>query len=109
MRYLETMFNQSMMANLVLFEGLCVLVFLFSTSSTLSFEPVDLKVNFDSQSSPDFKVLLSGVEWLRSSVVSVRDNGQTWASNNNGKNLLKPMKQYTESGEDSLGEFDTTM
>ena len=97
------------MANLVLFEGLCVLIFLFSTSSTLSFEPVDLKVSFDGQTSPDFKVLLSGVEWLRSSVVSIRDNGQTWASNNNGKNLLKPMKQYTGSGEDSLGEYDTTM
>ena len=34
----------------------------------LVFKPVDVKVSFDSQTtSPEFSVLLSGVEWLRSS------------------------------------------
>lgn len=85
-----------------------MLIQLLSSSSVFALQPVDLKVTFDSQTSPDFKVLLSGFEWLRSGAVSIRDDGQTWASTNKEKNLLKPTDRNTESGRDLLGEFDTT-
>ena len=85
-----------------------VTVLLLSYSFVFALQPVDIKVSFDSQTSPDFKVLLSGVEWLRSGALSVRDNGQTWVTTNKEKNLLKPVDRNTESGEDILGEFDTT-
>ena len=98
------------MATIMLFKLLSIIVavLLLSCSSVFTLQPVDIKVNFDSQTSPDFKVLLSGVEWLRSGALSIRDNGQTWAMTNKEKNLLKPVDRNTESGEDLLGEFDTT-
>ena len=73
-----------------------------------AFQPVDVKVTFDSDSSPDFKVLLNNVEWLRSGAVSIRDSGQTWASNNKDKYILKSVDHSSESGRDIIGEFDTT-
>ena len=84
------------------------LLLVLSCSSVSALQPVDIKVTFDGQSSPDFKVLLSGVEWLRSGSVSVRDNGQSWVTTNKEKNILKQIDRNTESGEDSLGDFDTT-
>ena len=96
------------MAAVVLLECLCILVLLLSTSSTLGFQPVDIKVSFDSQTSPDFKVLLSRVEWLRSGAMSIRDSGQTLTNNNKEKNLLKLTDKNIGSGEDLLGELDTT-
>ena len=88
--------------DLVPLQYLCVLVLLLSTHSTLDFQSVNIKVSFESQTSPDFKVLLSGVEWLRSDALSIRDNGQTWTNNNKAKNLLKLIDKNTESGEESL-------
>ena len=88
--------------------GCLIFSTLLSSSSTFAFQPVDVKVNFDDQTSPDFKVLLSGVEWLHSGVLSIRDNGQTWTTNNKEKNLLKPIDRNTGTGVDVLGEFDTT-
>ena len=73
-----------------------------------AFQPVDVKVTFDSDSSPDFKVLLNNVEWLHSGAVSIRDSGQTWASNNKDKYILKSVDHSSESGRDIIGEFDTT-
>ena len=84
------------------------LLLVLSCSSVSALQPVDIKVTFDGQSSPDFKVLLSGVEWLRSGSVSIRDNGQSWVTTNKEKNILKQIDRNTESGEDSLGDFDTT-
>ena len=46
------------------------------------FQLVDVKVTFDSDNSPDFKVLLNNVECLCSGAVSIRYSGQIWASNN---------------------------
>ena len=88
----------------------CALVVLFTLCACQSeaFQPVDVKVTFDSDSSPDFKVLLNDVEWLRSGAVSVRDSGQTWASNNKDKYILKSVGHGSESGSDIIGEFDTT-
>ena len=98
------------MAGLELLEYLLsVLVLLLSTPSTFGFQPVDIKVSFDSQTSPDFKVLLSGVEWLHSGAMSIRDDGQTWATTNKEKNLLKPFDRKAEIGKDLLGEFDNTV
>ena len=93
------------MAVLILLSSIVVLVL---SSSGSAFQPVDVKVTFDSQTSPDFKILLSGVEWLRSGALSIRDSGQSWATTNTEKNLLKSVDRNTESGEDVLGEFDTT-
>ena len=76
--------------------------------SAEALQPVDVKVTFDSDSSPDFKVLLNDVEWLRSGAVSVRDSGQTWASNNKDKYILKSVGHSSKSGSDVIGEFDTT-
>lgn len=73
-----------------------------------AFQPVDVKVTFDSDSSPDFKVLLNNVEWLHSGAVSIRDSGQTWASNNKDNYILKSVDHSSESGSDIIGEFDTT-
>ena len=72
-----------------------------------AFQPVDVKVTF-AKSSPDFKVLLNDVEWLRSGAVSIRDSGQTWASNNKDKYILKSVDHRSGSGRDIIGEFDTT-
>ena len=75
---------------------------------TEAIQSLDVKVTFESDNSPDFKVLLNGVEWLRSGAVSVRDSGQTWASNNKDKYILKSVDHSQESGNDIIGEFDTT-
>lgn len=95
------------MANLSHLEFVALFLIILS-SSVSALQPVDIKVTFDGQSSPDFKVLLSGVEWLQSGSVSIRDNGQSWATTNKEKNILKQIDRNTESGEDSLGDFDTT-
>ena len=87
---------------------LSFLFVLLSSSSVFTLQPVNVKVSFDSQTSPDFKVLLSGVEWLRSGALSIRDNGQTWATTNKEMNILKLINQDTGSGEDLFGMFDTT-
>ena len=76
---------------------------------TEALQPVDMKVTFDSDSSPDFKVLLNDIEWLRSGAVSIRDRGQTWASNNKNKYILKSVGHRSGSGSDIIGEYDTTM
>ena len=85
-----------------------VVLYTLCTRQTEAFQPVDVKVTFDSDSSPDFKVLLNNVEWLRSGAVSIRDSGQTWASNNKDKYILKSVDHSSESGRDIIGEFDTT-
>lgn len=85
-----------------------VVVFALCGLQTEAFQPVDVKVTFDSNSSPDFKVLLNDVEWLRSGAVSVRDSGQTFASNNKDKHILKSVDHSSGSGRDIIGEFDTT-
>ena len=50
------------------------LAVLLSSSSVFALKPVDVKVSFDSQTPPDFKVLLSGVKWLHSDALSIIDN-----------------------------------
>ena len=85
-----------------------LLVVIVFSSSVFTLQLVDVKVTFESQSSPDFKVLLSGVEWLRSGGLSIRGNGQTWATTNK-ENVLKLIDRSTENGEDIFGKFDTTM
>ena len=89
---------------------LAVLFYTLSASqtSTEAFQPVDVKVTFDSDSSPDFKVLFNDIEWLRSGPVSIRDSGKTWASKNKDKYILKNVGRSSESGSDILGESDTT-
>ena len=74
-----------------------------------AFQPVDVKVTFNSDTSPGFKVLLNDVEWLRSGAVSITDSGQTWASNNKDKYILKIIDHSSGNGRDIIGEFDTTM
>ena len=96
------------MANLSFLEFVALFLIILSSSVSTALQPVDIKVTFDGQSSPDFKVLLPGVEWLRSGSVSIRDNGQSWATTNKEKNILKQVDRNAESGEDSLGDFDTT-
>lgn len=88
--------------------ALTVLLYTLCASQTEAFQPVDVKVTFDSDNSPDFKVLFNDVEWLRSGPVSIRDGGQTWASKNKDKYILKNVGHSSESGSDILGEFDTT-
>jgi hypothetical protein len=88
--------------------ALAALLYTLCVSQIEAFQPVDVKVTFDSDSSPDFKVLFNGVEWLRSGPVSIRDSGQTWASNNKDKYILKNVGHSSESGRDIIGEFDTT-
>lgn len=85
-----------------------LLVVILFSSSVFTLQLVDVKVTFESQSSPDFKVLLSGVEWLRSGALSIRGNGQTWATTNK-ENILKLIDRSTENGVDIFGKFDTTM
>ena len=85
-----------------------LVVFALCGLQSEAFEPVDLKVTFDSDSSPDFKVLLNNVEWLRSGAVSIRDSGKSWASNNKDKYILKSIGHSSGSGRDIIGEYDTT-
>ena len=81
----------------------------FYVSLAGAFQPVDVKVTFDTEASPPtFKVLLSGQEWLRSGALSIRDAGETWSSSNKDKNLLKVVDHATSSGSDAIGDFDTT-
>ena len=86
----------------------CTLILTLYALQTKAFQPVDVKVTFDSDSSPDFKVLLNDVEWLRSGSVSVRDSGQTWTSNSKDKYILKSVDHSSGSGSDIIGNFDTT-
>ena len=84
-------------------------IFILSISSILAFKVVDLKVDFYNQtSSPGFKVLLSGVEWFRSGAVCIRSGGETWTTSNSENNFLKLIDKSDETGEDILGEFDST-
>ena len=82
---------------------------LYGLINAEAFQQVDVKVQFDSDTSPDFKVFLNDVEWLHSGAVSIRDSGQTWASNNRGKYILKSVGHSSESGSDIIGDFDTNM
>lgn len=73
------------------------------------FQPVDVRVIFDTTSSPPtFKIQLSGDEWLRSGTLNVRDQGMTWGSGNKDKNILKAISHTTGTGKDVNGEFNTT-
>ena len=74
-----------------------------------AFSPIDVKVTFDGGDSPDFKVYLSGVEWLRSGAVGIRDSGQLWSTDHKDKYLLKVVSDSTTSGTDVLGEYDSTV
>ena len=70
-------------------------------------QPVDVKVTFD-ESFYGFNVSLSGVEWLRSGPIGIRDAGQWWASNNKDKYLVKVAQHLDGKGEDIFGTFDST-
>ena len=70
-------------------------------------QPIDVKVTFD-ESFYSFNVSLSGVEWLRSGPIGIRDAGQWWASNNKDKYLVKVAQKLEGKGEDVLGSFDST-
>ena len=84
-------------------------ILILSISSIFAFKPVDVKVDFYNQtSSPGFKVLLSGVEWFRNGALRIRNGGETWITSNNEKNFLKLIDKSDETGEDILGEFDST-
>ena len=85
-----------------------VIILTLHAFETKAFQPIGVKVAFDSDSSPDFKVLLNDVEWLRSGVVSIRDSGQNWTSNNKDKYILKSIDHSNGSGSDIIGDFDTT-
>lgn len=89
------------MSHSVIFDY--VLAFnIFCVGFGTTFQPVDVKVNFvnDTQTSSSFKVLVSGVEWLRSGAVGVRDGGQTWTTSSKETHLLKLVNRGTGSGED---------
>ena len=86
----------------------CILILTLYALPTKTFQPIDVKVTFDSDSSPDFKVLLNDVEWLRSGAVSIRDSGQTWTSSSKDKYILKSVGHSNGSGSDIIGDFDTT-
>ena len=70
-------------------------------------QPVDVKVTFD-ESFYGFNVSLSGVEWLRSGPIGIRDAGQLWASNNKDKYLVKVEQHLEGKGVDMFGTFDST-
>ena len=70
-------------------------------------QPVDVKVTFD-ESFYSFNVSLSGVEWLRSGPIGIRDAGQWWASNNKDKYLVKVAQHIEGNGEDIFGTFENT-
>lgn len=89
-------------------KSIITLALVASISLTVALEPVDLAVSFDETFS-DFKVSISGVEWLHSGPTGIRDGGQWWASNNKDKYLLKVEKHSTETGVDVLGTFNSTM
>lgn len=76
-------------------------------SIAVALEPVDVKVTFN-KSTGDFQISLQGQEWLRSGAVSVRNEGKWWKSNNKDRYLLKATNPLTLSGQDALGEFDST-
>ena len=66
-----------------LLYNVIILLFLLIWS-IFAHEPVNLKVDFDNQTSlPKFKVLLSGVEWFSSGAIRIRNGGETWTTNNN--------------------------
>ena len=71
--------------------------------------PVNVSVTFDTTSAFKFSVSLSGVEWLRSGPLGIRDAQQWWANNNKDKYLLKVEKHSTETGSDLFGDFDSNM
>ena len=77
----------------------------------VAFEPVDLRVTFE-ETSGFFNVFLnhdSEWPWLRSGVVGVRNGGQWWMSNKKDAGyMLKMTGHLTGSGQDILGDFDTT-
>ena len=69
-------------------------------------QPVDVKVTFE-ESYYGFNVSLSGVEWLRSGPIGIRDAGQWWASNNKDKYLVKVEQHLEGKGVDMFGVFDS--
>ena len=69
-------------------------------------QPVDVKVTFD-ESFYRFNVSLSGVEWLRSGPIGIRDAGQWWASNNKDKYLVKVEQHLEGKGVDMFGTFES--
>ena len=70
-------------------------------------QPVTVNVTFDDTAG--YKVSLSGVQWLRSGPLGIRDSSQWWANSNKDKYLLKVEKRLTDSGTDLFGSFDSTM
>ena len=88
---------------------LCFLVTCGSLVVSTAIEPVGVKVTFDEHSG-SFHVSLRGEDWLHSSVVSIRQDGRWWASNNKDHYILKVNDSLSGSGsgQDVLGEFDTT-
>ena len=70
-------------------------------------QPIDVKVIFD-ESFYGFNVSLSGVDWLRSGPIGIRDAGQWWASNNKDKYMVKAEQHLEGKGEDMFGIFDNT-
>ena len=82
-----------------------VVVVLLAASLTTALQPPNVSVTLDD--SGGFKVMLSGVEWLRSGPVGIRDGGQWWASDSKDKYLLKVEKHLTDKGEDVFGSFDS--
>ena len=84
-----------------------IIVILGALSLAVGLQPVDVKVTFD-ENFYGFNVSLSGVEWLRSGPIGVRDAGQWWASNNKDKQLVKVAQHLDGKGEDIFGTFDST-
>ena len=87
--------------------ALVAIAVLVVISFTEGLQPVDVKVTFD-ESSYGFNVSLSGVEWLRSGPIGIRDAGQWWASNNKDKYLVKVEQHLSGEGKDVFGAFDST-
>ena len=84
-----------------------VAIVLAGISFAAALQPVTVNVTFDE--SGGYKVTLSGVEWLRSGPLGIRDSGQWWANDNKKEYLLKMDKHLTETGEDLFGAFDSNM
>ena len=84
-----------------------ILPAIVAASLATALQPPNVSVTFDDAAG--FKVMLSGVEWLRSGPIGIRDGGQWWANDNKDKYLLKVEKHLTDKGEDVFGSFDSDM
>ena len=92
-----------------LFTTVSVVLVVGVSIATGTLKPVNVSVTFDESSAFKFNVSLSGVEWLRSGPVGIRDSGQWWANNNKDEYVLKVEKHLTETGSDLFGTFDSNM